>query len=214
MDITWYGHSCFRIVERGQPSVVTDPYAADIGLTPPRPKADIVTVSHDVPGHNAIETLRGEPHIIGGPGEYEIGGVFITGVAMHTEHESNPRYNVAYLIEMANGLTVLHLGDLSHVPDQSTIQAFGTVNVLLIPVGGGNAMHAPQAAEVIALVEPNYVVPMHYQIPGLSVELDSVDRFLKAMGVSKVQQDDLLRVSPTTLPEQPQVIVLEPRTSE
>jgi L-ascorbate metabolism protein UlaG (beta-lactamase superfamily) len=106
---------------------------------------------------------------------------------------------------------VVHLGDLSHVPDQSTIESMGEVNVALVPVGGGAGLTAAMAAEVISLIEPNYIVPMHYALPGLNVELDPVEKFLKEMGVSKVQEADFLRVSRITLPEQSQVIVLNPQ---
>ena len=212
MDITWYGHSCFRLVERGQLTVVTDPYGDEIGLPTPKLKADLVTISHDEPGHNAVDNVKGYDYVLAGPGEYELGGTFITGIAMHHIDEAKDiaRYNVSYLIELG-GLTVLHLGDLSHVPEQSTIEELGEVNVLLIPVGGGNSLRADMAAEVIAVIEPHYVVPMHYALPGLTLELDPVDKFLKAMGVAKAQEEDSLRVTSSSLPEQPQVIVLQPQ---
>jgi L-ascorbate metabolism protein UlaG (beta-lactamase superfamily) len=129
---------------------------------------------------------------------------------MHDIEAPSPRWNVSYLFQY-NGLTVLHLGDMSHVPDQSTIEALGEVNVVLVPVGGGNALRAGQAAEVIALIEPHFIVPMHYELPGLNIELDSVDKFIKAMGISKVQEEDNLKVTSGMLPEQPQVILLRPR---
>ncbi len=213
MDITWYGHSCFRLAERGQLSIITDPYSEQIGLPAPRLKGDIVTVSHDEPGHNNVAAVKGDPLVIGGPGEYETGGVFVMGIAMHAVLSDPPRWNVAYLFQY-DSLTVLHLGNLSHVPDQSTIEGMGEVNVALVPVGGGSALRAAQAAEVIALIEPHYVVPMHYAQPGLTIELDPLDRFLKAMGISKVQEEDTLRLTSGTLPEQPQVIVLRPRLGQ
>lgn len=213
MDITWYGHSCFRLAERGQLSIITDPYSEQIGLPAPRLKGDIVTVSHDEPGHNNVTAVKGDPLVIGGPGEYETGGVFVMGIAMHAVLSDPPRWNVAYLFQY-DSLTVLHLGNLSHVPDQSTIEGLGEVNVALVPVGGGSALRAAQAAEVIALIEPHYVVPMHYAQPGLAIELDPLDRFLKAMGISKVQEEDMLRLTSGTLPEQPQVIVLRPRLGQ
>ncbi len=212
MDITWYGHSCFRITERGQVSVVADPYADQIGLPPLRLKADVVTISHDEAGHNNLEAVKGDPHVLVGPGEYEIGGVFVSGIAMHYAEEDATRWNVAYLYQY-DSLTVLHLGDLSHVPNQSTVEALGEVNVLLVPVGGGNALRASQAADMIAMIEPQFIVPMHYSLPGLTVELEPVDKFLKAMGVSKVQEEDVLKVSAGALPEQPQVVLLRPRTA-
>jgi L-ascorbate metabolism protein UlaG (beta-lactamase superfamily) len=208
LEITWYGLSCFRITERGRIAVVTDPFSDSIGLASPKLKSDVVTISHDVPGHNYVDAIKTEPHILRGPGEYEIGGVFVTGVAMHDEQTG--RQNVAYLFDYDN-LTVLHLGDLAHVPNQSVVEELGQVNVLLVPVGGGLGLKAAQAAEVIALIEPYFVVPMHYALPGLSIELEPVDKFLKAMGVSKFQESDTLKVSTTDIPEQPQVVILTPQ---
>ncbi len=211
MDITWYGHSCFRLTERNKIAVVTDPYSEKIGLPPLKLKADVVTISHDEPGHNHIAAVKGDVHTITGPGEYEVGGVFITGVPLHYVDETTARSNIAYLFEY-DSLTVLHLGDLAHVPDQSTIEALGIVNVLLLPVGGGKGLRAAQAAEVVALIEPNFVVPMHYALPGLKFELDPVDKFLKAMGAGKVQEVEALRVTSSDLQsEQSQVVVIKPQ---
>jgi L-ascorbate metabolism protein UlaG (beta-lactamase superfamily) len=205
LEITWYGLSCFRLTERGRITSITDPFADSIGIPSPKLKADIVTISHDVAGHNFIEAVKSEPHVIRGPGEYEIGGVFVTGVALHDVETG--RQNVAYLFDY-DGLTVLHLGDLSYVPAQSQMESLGQVSVLLVPVGAGNSLNAAQAAEVVALIDPYFVVPMHYGMDGLAIELDPVDKFLKAMGVSKVQESDTLKVTASDQPEQQQVVVL------
>lgn len=214
MDITWYGLSCFRFMERGQTTVVTDPFSASIGLPEPKLKGDVITVSHDGEGHNAIDLVKGYDYVLAGPGEYEIGGVFITGIPMHNTDADEPQHNVAYLIKYPNGLSVLHLGDLSHVPDQSVIEEIGEVNVALVPVGGGNTLKPAMAAEVIAMIEPHYIVPMHYEQAGLKFDLEPVDKFLKAMGVSRVQETDTLRVTTSDLPEQPEIVVLIPNLSE
>jgi L-ascorbate metabolism protein UlaG (beta-lactamase superfamily) len=211
LDITWYGHSCFRISERGRVTIVTDPFADVIGMEAPRAKGDVVTVSHDAPGHNFVDAIKGARHILRTPGEYEIGGVFILGLAMHNVQTVPPRANVAYMFDYDN-LKVLHLGDLAEVPEQSVIEELGEVNVLLIPVGGGEGLKAAQAAEVVGLIEPHFVVPMHYAQPNLRLELDPVDKFLKAMGVSKAQEMDLLKVNVSDLPEQTQVIILNPQS--
>lgn len=207
MDITWYGHNCFRITERGQITIITDPFDESLGLPTPKIKGDVVTISQDDPAFNHVAMVRGNPHTISGPGEYELSNVFIYGVALHTITENDARRNVGYRVQY-NGLTVLHLGNLGQVPNQATIQDMGEVNVLLVPVGG--ALRATQAAEVVSLIEPHYIVPMQYDLPGIRFELDTLDKFLTAMGVSKVQEENLLRVSSSTLPEQPQVVVLHP----
>ena len=211
MDITWYGHSCFRLTERGKAAVVTDPYNGDIGYKLPRKlRADIVTISHEASGHNN----RDWPHstyVISGPGEYEIGGVFVIAVAMH--HPDEPaRQNIVYVLDF-DGLNVLHLGDLSYVPTQSEVETLGAVNVALVPVGGGNALNASQAAEVISLIEPDIIIPMHYKTPHTPLELEPLDKFLKVMGLGNVQPQEMLRVSAAEIPEQPQVVVLEPQQS-
>jgi L-ascorbate metabolism protein UlaG (beta-lactamase superfamily) len=211
MDIVWYGHSCFRISERGQAAIITDPFGEDLGYEVPRLKADIVTVSHDAPGHNFLAAIKGYEHVISGPGEYEIGGVFILGIATFDQTQENPRRNVVYVFDY-NSLIVAHMGDLDHVPSQSMIDALGPVDIALIPVGGGKSLSSSQAAEVVSLLEPSIVVPMHYRTDVLqSVDLDPVDRFLKEMGINTIQEETLLRVSAGSLPEQTQVVLLDYR---
>ena len=214
LDIIWYGHSCFRLTERGQMTVVTDPYAPSIGLPELKLKADVVTVSHAEPGHNYIDAVKGMQRVIQTPGEYEIGGTFITGIAMHNIDEASgmARSNIAYRVQFDSGLTVLHLGDVAALPDQSIVRDLGEVHVLLIPVGGGAGIKPGLAAEVIAMIEPGHVIPMHYALPGLAFELEPLDKFLKAMGVSRVNEQDTLKLnSPNDMPEQPQITVLIPQ---
>lgn len=209
MDITWYGHSCFRLVERGRATIVTDPFGESLGYELPKLKGDIVTISHQAPGHAHVSAVRGYEHIIEGPGEYEIQNVFITGVMTAKPDEATPRRNVIYVFDYDN-LTVAHLGDLDHVPPQSMIDALGTISVALVPVGGGTSLNSVQAAEVISLLEPSVVIPMHFQTPALrGLELDTVDRFLKEMGVNSVDAEPSLRISASSLPEQTQVVLLD-----
>ena len=209
MDITWYGHSCFRLVERGTATIVTDPYNGGIGYTLPNIKADIVTISHQAQGHANLKAWPSSTHILTGPGEYEIGGVFVIGVSMH-DPEKHESPNVVYVYDY-DGMNIVHLGDLSFVPSQSDIDKLGAVNVALVPVGGGNGLTAPQAAEIIGLIEPEIVVPMHYKTPLTTLDLEPLDRFLKVMGISKVTPESILRITERSLPEQTQVVVLEPQ---
>ena len=213
MEITWYGHSCFRLTERSMATVVTDPFdSKSIGYSPLKLKADIVTVSHDAPGHNNTDVVKGAEHIIDGPGEFEIGGVFITGV--QTDSGSSGRKakdqvrNTLYVFDY-DGITVAHLGDLMQSPSQAEIDALGNVNVALVPVGGGGGLNAAKAAEVISLLEPNIVIPMHYATPDVKVTLESLNKFLKEMGLSKQESQPSLKVTRSGLPEETHVVVLD-----
>jgi L-ascorbate metabolism protein UlaG (beta-lactamase superfamily) len=202
MEITWYGLACFRITERGTATIVTDPFDESIGLKVPRLKSDILTSSHSAPGHANLSVAKGA-RVLTGPGEYEIGGVFITGVAT----PSKTRNNTIFVFEV-EGLTVAHLGDLDHVPSQSRIEALGTVDILLVPVGGGSALHASNAAEVINLIEPSIVIPMHYKTDELNLKLEPLSKFLKEMGIANPTVVDSFKVTKSNLPEETQTIIL------
>lgn len=217
MEITWYGHSCFRLTERNYATVVTDPFDnKSIGYDSLRLKSDIVTVSHDAPGHSFTDAVKGVSHVIDGPGEFEIGGVFITGVQSDSassgkkkgkNSEATPS-NTVYVFDY-DGITVAHLGDLNVTPTQSEIESLGTVNVVLIPVGGGGGLNAAKAAEVISLIEPNLVIPMHYSTPAAKISLDSLNKFIKEMGLSKLDPQPSLKVSRSSLPNETHVVVLD-----
>lgn len=209
MEITWYGQSCFRLRDR-LATVVTDPYDKSIGYTLPRIRADIVTVSHDHPDHNYVEGIKGQPKVIVGPGEYEVRGVFITGIpTFHDRRKGASRgRNTVFLFDF-EGLTVCHLGDLGHVPTRSQVEALSAIDVLFIPVGAGSTINAAQAAEVISLLEPRLVIPMHYKTKVLKVKLGTVSRFLKEMGLSKLATQDSLKVTKSTLPQETQVVLLD-----
>jgi len=209
MEITWYGHSCFRLVERGVASIATDPYDKTIGYGELKfAKTDIVTISHDAPGHNNVEATKAEV-TLAGPGEYEIGGVFITAVAMYNREKlERASPNLVHIYEFGN-IVVCHLGDLDYVPAQSEIEALGPIDVLLIPVGGAGALNSSQAVEVISLIEPSVVIPMHYATPESKVSgLEGVDRFLHEMGLSAVEPQDSLKITSTASLEETQVVVL------
>jgi L-ascorbate metabolism protein UlaG (beta-lactamase superfamily) len=208
MELTWYGLSCFRITERKHATVVTDPFGAVYGLPVLKLKGDVVTVSHEAKGHNNVAAVPSRQHVVDGPGEYEMGGVFITGIA--TFDESKTSRNVLYVVDF-NGLTVAHLGDMQQVPTQKQIEALEQVNILLVPVGAGKSLNAAQAAELVSMLEPNIVVPMHYQIPGLKLELETVDRFLQEMGVTDVKEETSLKVTASGLPDETETVILLPK---
>src|SRR5512136_263972 len=217
MEITWLGHSCFRLRDRAA-TAVTDPYGKDIGLLLPRVRADLVTVSHDADDHNYIKGVKSGFKALTGPGEYEVSGVFVTGLELRGERKKGktpekPR-NIVFLFEF-DDLTVCHLGDLDYVPTQAQVEeALGEVDVLLVPVGGGESLNAAQASEVVSLLEPHVVIPMHYRVKDLTVKLDPVSKFLKEMGLDNITTQETLKVSRSGLPEETQVVLLELKSKE
>ena len=213
MEIIWYGHSCFRITERGMAAVVTDPYDPEVvGHDLGKLRADMVTISCDKPAHNYVKAVRGSALEITGPGEYEVGGVFVTGLLIDGKSKKKSQdelRNTIYVIEY-NGLTIAHLGELNNVPSQTEVEGLGEVNIALVPVGGMTSLNAAKAAEVISLLEPSIVIPMHYGMRESLIKLDPLSKFLKEMGLNEVETEETIKfTSRKSLPDEIRVIVLD-----
>jgi len=216
MEITWFGHACFRLRERGV-TIITDPFTDSVGGSLPRLKADVVTISHH-PHPADLSPIQGTYRVLDAPGEYEVRSVFITGIATYPPYQDIPHdawlrwRNVIFIFEFEE-LTVCHLGDLNYLPSQEQVQMLSGVHVLLLPVGGGiHSLSAARAAEVVSLVEPNLVIPMHYRIGTLSTEMEGVERFLKEMGAGHPEPLETLKISAASLPQETQVVLLAPKT--
>ena len=208
MDISWLGHSCFRI-RGGQATVITDPYSPSLGYSLGKPTAHIVTVSHQHPGHSYVEGIVGEPKLITRPGEYEISGVLIIGIATYHDDEEGAKRgrNTLYLVEI-DEVSICHLGDLGHVLTTEQVEKLDNVDVLLLPVGGISTIDAPVAAKIVRQLEPKVVIPMHYKTPALNRELEPVEKFLKETGVKQVDSRPKLSFTKQSLPVSTQVFLL------
>lgn len=208
MDISWLGHSCFRL-KGSQTIVITDPFSPDMGYSLGKQTAGIVTVSHQHPGHSYVQGVSGEPKVIRGPGEYEIGGVLIIGMATFHDGEQGKIQgkNTLYLIEV-DGVSICHLGDLGHVLNPEQVEKLGDVDVLLLPVGGVSTINADVGAEVVRQLEPKVVIPMHYQTQALNRQLEPVERFLGEMGAKEIVPQPKLSVTKANLPLTTQVYLL------
>jgi L-ascorbate metabolism protein UlaG (beta-lactamase superfamily) len=209
MEITWLGRSCIRIRAK-EATVVADPCDRSTGYSMGRPTADIVTVSHSDPAHAYVDGVAGTPRVIEGPGEFEINGASIVGVQTYRGKEKTPESgkNVAYVIELED-LRIGHLGGIGHVPTSDQIEAMGAVDVLMVPVGGGESLDAPPAAETIALLEPKLVIPMNYKTDAEKAKLDPLDRFLKEMGAKSPEHHAKVTITKSSLPEETQVLVVD-----
>ncbi|MSQ32481.1 MAG: lactamase [Dehalococcoidia bacterium] len=208
MEISWFGHSCFKLKGKGV-TIITDPYDGSLGITLNQP-GDIVTVSHKAPHHSHAEAVKGARKVISRPGEYEISGVFITGVSTFQDDQKGVARgkNTSYVIEMED-LRICHLGQIGHVPTDDQEAALGNIDILLVPVGGKTTIDAKLAAETIRQIEPRIAIPMHYKIPQIKADLDAVEPFLKELGLTAQAAVPKLVVTSTSLPPQLQVVVLD-----
>jgi L-ascorbate metabolism protein UlaG (beta-lactamase superfamily) len=211
MTISWYGHSCFKITNQGgHLTIITDPFDKSIGLTPPRGNADIVTVSHDHYDHNNIKTIANDPFIINGPGEYEIKGIRIIGCpSYHDEKQGQERgTNTIYLIEI-DEIRICHLGDFGQSKlFDSQLETIGQVDILIIPVGGTYTIGAREAMKIAEQIEPLLIIPMHYKLPGLKIDLADVKEFLKEAGINGKTAIDKLTIKKKDLVDKTMEVVL------
>lgn len=212
MDIYWYGQSCFRLKGKTS-SVVIDPFLPDfIGLKLPKDlQADVVLQTHNHQDHNNTSAVSGSPMVFSGPGEYEIKGIVLTGVAsFHDDQQGTERgLNTIFHINM-DGINIVHLGDLGQSKlTEEQLNEIGQTDILLIPVGGVYTIDAQNAANIIAQLEPRVIIPMHYSIEGLRAELQGVDSFVKQMGIEQPEELAKFTATKDKLPDEPQLIVLK-----
>lgn len=216
MDIHYHGHSSFKIKATAG-TVITDPFDSYVGFSMPTVSADVVTVSHQHQDHNAVSLVKGtarrqRPFVIDKPGEYEVAGISVFGVpTFHDATQGAERgANVIYSIVM-DGISVCHLGDLGHELSQEQLAEIGSVDVLLIPVGGVFTIDPQRAVKTIHTLEPSYVIPMHYKTPehnqDVFSDLSTLDDFLKAYG-TEPKPTAKLSIQEGRLPEETELVVL------
>ena len=209
-EITWLGHSCFRIKSKDA-VIITDPYDKSVGLGTLNQKGDIVTVSYDGPSHNAVAGVKGDPYVVNGPGEFEVRGVFVTGVwSFADDKKGGDRGRNCIFLFHLDDLVVCHLGSLAHSLNTQQIEAIGEVNVLLVPLDDDKALTAARAAEVITQLEPHIVVPMHFAA-GKPEGIETLERFTKEMGIKEYKPQDKLVAKSSDFDEGTSVVVLEAR---
>lgn len=210
MELTWIGHSCFRLRGRDA-AIITDPCARGSGYALNQAAAEVVTISNPHPNHGAADEVAGTPTVLSGPGEYEVKGVLISGVRTpRPKNNAQAARNTAYIMTI-DDITVCHLGDLATLLVSEQIELMKDVDVLLVPVGGHCTIGAQEAIEVISQVEPKLVIPMHYQTEYSTAELEPVDRFLREMGLSQTQPQPKLNITHSSLPSEPTVALLSYR---
>ncbi len=213
MHIIWHGQNCFQIITQkikdGQVNIVIDPFSKEIGLKPPSLSADILLISHNQ--HHNLKSIKGNPFLISGPGEYEVKRVFIQGIPSKELSDKQSERNTIYTIE-SEEIRICYLGNLKQKElNKNQLEEIGEVDILIIPIGGTDTINSKQASEIINQIEPKIVIPMHYQIPKLKLKLKSLKEFLKVMGQSSIEPQNKLIIKKKNLSgEEIKIIVLKP----
>ena len=207
MEITWLGHSCFCIKGK-EKSIVTDPCRHDIGYPLNKPRADIITISHFHPRHSCIESVDDNPKQFKGPGEYEVGKVFVTGITTFHDNERGETKgrNTVYVIEI-DGISLCHLGDLGHSLSSRLLEEIGSIDVLFLPVGEISTIPVDIAVEIVKQLNPRIIIPMHYKTQ-VCADLEPVDKFLMRMGIREAETRPKLTLTQSSLPTNTQIVVL------
>ncbi len=192
MKIEWLGHSSFKLTESTGISLVTDPFnAEEVGISFPEVEADIVTVSHDHFDHNCTGAVKEYKMLVNTPGDHGVDGVDIFGFkSYHDDKKGLLRgKNVVFRIRM-DGVEVCHLGDIGEELSPMLAELIGSINVLLIPVGGRYTIDAAEAKEYVDRLMPDVVIPMHYMMDGYRTQFDELDEFLDLFPKEDVEYAD------------------------
>jgi len=218
MQIQWFGHSCFRF-QTSSGSVLIDPFSKEIGLVPPKVRADIIIFSHNHPDHFNENYAQKDSFIIDGPGEYEKNNFTIVGRVADHDDSGGKKYGKITIFRIeSEGLALGFLSDIGQKTLlDGQLETMGEIDILFVPVGGAysigktklETVDADGAAELVSQLEPAIVIPMHYKIPGLKYSLKDAGPFLKAMGVKDAEKMDKLNVKKKDLMhEKTKVVIL------
>jgi len=212
MEITYLGHASFKL--KGKTGVVvTDPFDPKmVGLKFPSVEADIVTVSHNHQDHNNITLVKNYSKVIDNPGEYEIKDISILGFStFHDSKKGEERGKNTIFVFEIDGIRLAHLGDLGHLLSESVVDDMGSIDILMVPVGGGYTISPAEAMDVISSIEPSIIIPMHYGNEKLNQEVFSTlakeDEVLKVLAFP-TEKMDKLSIKKEEIGEEQKMIIL------
>ena len=212
MKIKWLGHSCFLITSDGGVRAILDPYKAEnyLNYIEVRETADLVTVSHDHYDHNYTALIQGNPEVIRGKGSWKVRGISIRGIeAWHDESGGKERgANTIFCLEL-EGVSVCHMGDLGHLPDEAARREIGAVDILLLPVGAVFTIGVDIATDIVDVMKPKVVIPMHYKTDRCAWLKYTADDFAEGKGNVIRLNESEVEISKAKLPSKTEIIILQ-----
>lgn len=211
MKIRYLGHSSFLLTSNAGVTVVTDPYASEVGFRMPKISADIVTVSHRHFDHDNVKAVEGNPLVIENEPKLTVCGINIRTVkSFHDDAEGKKRGDNRIFIFNFDGLNVCHLGDLGEPLSVGLVEKIKPVDVLMIPVGGKYTIDASMAKEYVERLSPKIVIPMHFHVAGGKIDIAGVDGFLQLFErvIIEIPEKNEIELSAANLLGERRIIVL------
>ena len=205
MKLKYYGHACFSLSYEGGPTLVIDPFDETVTYPPCDEICDAALLSHDHFDHNHVQTLRGDFVTIRSAGAYDVQGVRITAVdSFHDKKGGALRGKNLILRIEGGGLTIVHLGDLGHMPDEKQLEAMSGADIMLVPIGGTYTIGTPE--EVIRLARPKHAVAMHYRTPDYDFNTSTCEAFERDMRAVRMPRE--IEITPENLVSLPEFLLM------
>ncbi len=215
MKLKWYGHSAFKLTTDKGLRIILDPYESGFGngglaygkITD---EADLVLTSHDHGDHNYVGDIKGKFTRIEKEGSHDIAGVKVKAIpCFHDASKGKERgKNLIFVIE-ADGLRLVHSGDLGHALSPDILQKISSVDVLLLPVGGFYTIDAKEATDIMNAVKPRITIPMHFKTEKCAFPIATVDEFTKGKKDVKMVDAAELNVTKESLPNEAEIVILK-----
>ena len=207
MKLKYYGHACFTLRFADGTTLAIDPFDESVTYAPCDAVCDAALLSHDHFDHNHVQSLRGEFVVLRESGSYDVRGVRITAVpSFHDKQRGALRgNNLIFRIE-GDGLTIVHLGDLGHMPDEKQLEAMSGADIMLVPIGGTYTIDTPEAEELIRLAQPKHAVAMHFRTPDYDFNTSTCDAFERDMGAARMPRE--VEITLETLSSLPEAMIL------
>lgn len=213
MKIKYLGHAAFLITSDKGVKIINDPYETGPSLTYGEitESADVVTVSHDHTDHCNVAAVRGNPEVVRRTGRSTAKGIEFKGIASYHDDAGGSMRgnNIIFCFEL-DGIKVCHLGDLGHQLDDKQVAEIGSVDILLIPVGGCFTIDAKAATQVGNQLKPKVIIPMHYRTEKSFPDIFGVDEFVKGKNNVTRQDSSEVEFKAEELPAAGQIVVLKP----
>ena len=215
MLIEWCGNSYFIFHSEKGVVLAIDPHdGGSLGLPKCRRDADYVLVTHNHFDHNAVDEAKGKRTrevLLWRTGEVNLGNIKVTGYRFyHDKAGGSLRGSVVSYKVLIDGMKLIHMSDIGHIPPEASLEPLKNSDVLIIPVGGVTTIDAAEACKLIEILKSKVVIPAHFWMPGMTVPYDPLDRFLSISKARRLRVDGgSLKLTKDFLPERTTVVIFE-----